>query len=149
VVGMHVQREQFQQAELINNALAGKFQCYEWRQFGAVDPDLNYSWWSPKTIFGPPINEASNFARNTDPEVETLLQQGRTSSDPTVRAKAYQGVAERLAVDLPYIFSDRAVWAIISKSEVQNFNNPTTPAGSNAYGMIVGTIWPTEIWLEP
>lgn len=147
-VGMKVQISQFQQAELINNALAGDFQAYEWRQFAAVDPDLNYLFWSPTTIFGPPINEASNFARNTDSQVETLLQEGRTSSDPAVRAKAYQGVAERLAQDLPYIFYDRAVWAIASEMKVQNWNNPTTPGGAKAYGMLVGTIWPTQIWLE-
>ena len=147
-VGMQVQIAQFQQAEFINNALAGKFQANEWRQFAAVDPDLNYLFWSPTTIFGPPINEAANFARNTDPQIETLLQQGRTSSDPTVRAQAYKSIAERLAQDLPYIFYDRAVWAIMSKAKVQNWNNPTTPRGSKALGMLVGTIWPTQIWLE-
>jgi len=147
-VGMQVTLATFQQSDFINNALSGKFQAYEWRQFAAVDPDLNYLFWSPKTIFGPPINEASNFARNTDPQVEVLLQQGRTSSDPTVRAQAYQGIAERFAEDLPYIFYDRAVWAVVSKSKVQNFNNPTTPGGAKAYGMLVGTIWPAQIWLE-
>ncbi len=146
-VGMQVQLSQFQQAEFINNALAGKFQAYEWRQFAAVDPDLNYLFWSPTTIFGPPINEATNFARNTDGQVETLLQQGRTSSDPASRAEAYKGIARRMAQDLPYIFYDRAVWAVISKINVQNWNNPSTPEGAKAYGMLVGTIWPTQIWL--
>jgi len=145
--GMKVQLATFQQSELIDNALTGKFQAYGWRQFGAVDPDLNYLFWSPTTIFGPPINEASNFSRNTDPEVETYLQLGRRSSDPSVRAEAYQGVAERFAKDLPFIYTDRAVWSIISNSKVQNWNNPTTPAGAKAYGMIVGTIWPTQIWM--
>ncbi len=144
-VGMKVSLATFQQADFINNALAGKFQAYEWRQFAAVDPDLNYVFWSPTTIFG---SIATNFARNTDPQVETFLQQGRRSSDPAVRAHAYQQVAERFAQDLPYIFYDRAVWAIVAEGKVQNFNNPTTPSGTKAYGMIVGTIWPTQIWLE-
>ena len=30
----------------------------------------------------------------------------------------------------------------------QNFNNPTTPDGGKAYGMIVGTIWTPQIWLN-
>ena len=30
--------------------------------------------------------------------------------------------------------------------QVQNFNNPTTPTGGKAYGMIGGSIWPTQIW---
>ncbi len=33
-------------------------------------------------------------------------------------------------------------------SNVQNFNNPTTPAGGKAYGMIVGTIWTPQIWID-
>lgn len=144
-VGMKVSLAQFQQADFINNALAGKFQAYEWRQFAAVDPDLNYVFWSPTTIFG---SLSTNFARNTDPQVETFLQQGRTSSDPGVRAHAYQQVAERFAQDLPYIFYDRAVWAIVAEGRVQNFDNATTPSGAKAYGMIVGTIWPTQIWIE-
>lgn len=147
--GMKVTLQQYQQDDLINNALAGKFQAAEWRQFAAVDPDLNYLFWSPTTIFGPPLNLASNFARNTDPTVEQLLQQGRRSTDPSVRATAYKALAQRFATDLPYLWTDRAVWAIVSQPKVQNWNNPTTPDGTKAFGMIVGTVWPTQIWVEP
>ncbi len=146
-VGMKVTLTQIQQADQINNALGGLFQATSWRQFAAVDPDLNYLWWSPTEIFGTgPSSIASNFARNTDPEVETLLQQGRTSTDPATRAAAYQGVAKRLNADLPYIWQDRTTWAMVANSKVQNWNNPTTPEGAKAYGMIVGTIWPAQIW---
>lgn len=146
-VGMNCTLSQVQQDEIITDALKGSFQALEWRQFGAVDPDLNYIFWSPTTIF-PSLGEAVNMARNTDPTVETLLQQGRTSTDPATRAAAYQQIAQRFAVDIPYIWTDRAVWAVMAQSHVQNWNNPTTPAGGAAYGMIVGTIWPTQIWLD-
>ena len=144
---MKVTLTQVQQADQINNALGGLFQATSWRQFAAVDPDLNYLWWSPTEIFGTgPSSIASNFARNTDPSIETLLQQGRTSTDPATRAAAYQGVAKRLNVDLPYIWQDRATWAVVARPNVQNWNNPTTPEGAKAYGMIVGTIWTPQIW---
>jgi peptide/nickel transport system substrate-binding protein len=144
-VGMQVTLAQIQQADEINDALAGKFQAVGWRQFAAVDPDLNYLWWSPTEIFGS-VNP--NFAQNKDPQMEVLLQQGRRSTDPAVRAKAYQQIAQRLNKDLPYIWNDRATWAIVSASNVQNFNNPVTPAGGKAFGMIVGTIWTSQIWLD-
>jgi ABC-type transport system substrate-binding protein len=80
--------------------------------------------------------------------IETLLQTGRRSTDPTVRAKAYQQIAQRLNADLPYIWNDRATWAIVANNNVQNFNNPTTPDGGKAYGMIVGTLWTPQIWLN-
>jgi ABC-type transport system substrate-binding protein len=146
-VGMKVTLTQIQQAQLINAALAGSYQTTSWRQFAAVDPDLNYLWWSPTEIFGTgPQAIASNFARNADPVVEALLQQGRTSTDPATRAAAYQGIAKQLNKDLPYIWQDRTTWAVVARPNVQNWNNPTTPQGSKAYGMIVGTIWTPQIW---
>ena len=65
-----------------------------------------------------------------------------------MRAKAYQTVNKRLAIDLPYLWLDRAVWAVVSTPKVQNWNNPTTPTGAAAYGMIGGSIWPTQIWMS-
>ena len=74
---MQVTLTTIQQADQINNALAGTFQATSWRQFAAVDPDLNYLWWSPTEIFGTgPGAIASNFARNTDPQIEMLPPAG-------------------------------------------------------------------------
>jgi len=149
LVGMKVTLTQVQQADQINQALSGTFQTTSWRQFAAVDPDLNYLWWSPTEIFGTgPQAIAPNFARNNDPQIEVLLQQGRQSTDPTKRAEAYQAIAKRLNQDIPYIWTDRTTWAVVARSRVQNFNNPATPAGAKAYGMIVGTIWSPQIWLS-
>jgi peptide/nickel transport system substrate-binding protein len=144
-VGMRVQLAQFQQADLINNALVGEFQAYSWRQFGAPDPDMNYLWWSPIEVHP---GFAVNFARNTDPQIETLLQTGRQSSNQQTRAQAYQQLAQQLNEDLPYIWNDRATWAVVAGSQVQNWNNPTTPLGAKAQGMAVGVIWPTQVWIQ-
>jgi peptide/nickel transport system substrate-binding protein len=144
-VGFQVSLTQYQESVEINNALAGTYQAALWRQFAAVDPDLNYLWWSPTEIFGS-LNP--NFAQNKDPVIQTLLETGRQSTDPAVRAKAYQQIAQRLNVDLPYIWNDRATWAIVSASNVQNFNNPKLPSGGQAYGMIAGTIWTGQIWID-
>ena len=65
-----------------------------------------------------------------------------------MRETAYQTVNKRLALDLPYLWTDRAVWAVIGDPTVQNFNNPTTPQGQPAFGMIGGSIWPTQIWIS-
>ena len=52
--GMHVNINILAQATIINDALAGTYQATLWRQFGAIDPDLNYVWWSTTTV-GPPL----------------------------------------------------------------------------------------------
>jgi peptide/nickel transport system substrate-binding protein len=142
-VGFKVTKTIVQQNELINNALKGDFQAYVWRQFGAVNPDLNYIFWSTTTITK---TLSINMARNDDPRVQTQLLVGRSSATAKARAKAYQKINEYFAQDLPYLWADRAVWAVVAHPDVQNFNNPTTPSGARAYGFIGGSIWPTQIW---
>ena len=145
-VGFQVSTSIVEQNETINNALAGKYQALGWRQFGAVEPDLNYIFWSTTTVSSGSLS--INMARNADPTIETALLAGRSSTDPAVRAAAYQTVNKRLGLDIPYLWLDRAVWAVIGDPDVQNFNNPTTPQGQAAYGMIGGSIWPTQIWIS-
>jgi peptide/nickel transport system substrate-binding protein len=145
-VGFVVKGDIVEQNDLINNALAGTFEALEWRQFSAVDPDLNYIFWSTTTILSSSLS--INMARNQDPQLQAALQLGRASTNPAVRAKAYQTVNKRMAVDLPYLWLDRTVWSVESNLKVQNWNNPTTPSGAAAYGMIGGSIWPTQIWLS-
>jgi peptide/nickel transport system substrate-binding protein len=133
-----------EQNQLINSALAGKYEAVTWRQFGAVAPDLNYVWWSSTTT-GPPV--PLNMARNSDPRIQAALETGRTTSDPATRTKAYQKVNQYLAEDIPYLYGDRSTWAVAAKPTVQNFNNPITPKGSKALGFDAGVIWPTQLWV--
>jgi ABC-type transport system substrate-binding protein len=143
--GMQVTLTPVQQADLINKALQGSFQCFVWRQFGATDPDINYIFWSPtqiNSVF------SINMARNTDPNMETALIKGRQSPSASDRNAAYQQVGQLMGSDIPYIWLDRAVWSIGAQSRVENFNNPTAPGGAAAFGMITGAVWPTQIWLS-
>jgi peptide/nickel transport system substrate-binding protein len=145
LVGMTVTLSPVQQAQIINVALLGSFEAQVWRQFGAVDPDLNYIFWSPTQINS---TFSIDMTRNTDSAMEIALQKGRQTADPTARAAAYQQVASLMGKDVPYIWTDRTVWSIGAQPKVQNFNNPTTPAGGKAFGMITGAVWPTQIWLN-
>jgi len=143
--GMKVTINIQEQAALINDALAGKYQATTWRQFDAVVPDLNYVWWSTTTATGPlPLN----MARNADPRIQAALVLARTTTDPATRIKAYQEVNQYLGEDIPYIFTDRTTWAIAANPKVQNFNNPKTPSGATAFSLDAGVIWPTQIWVS-
>lgn len=144
VVGMTVTLNSIQQDQLIDTALLGNFEALVWRQFGAVDPDLSYIFWSPTQINS---LYSINMARNTDPAMETASQKGRQTADPTARAGAYQQVASLMGKDLPCIWTERTVCSIGAQPTVQNFDNPMAPGGGKAFGMITGTIWPTQIWV--
>ena len=82
--GMQVNINIIAQATIINNALAGTYQATLWRQFGAVDPDLNYVWWSTTTVGPPP---PLNMARNSDPRIQTALQAGRITNEKADRSR--------------------------------------------------------------
>ncbi|HUA94410.1 MAG TPA: hypothetical protein VMB82_02660, partial [Acidimicrobiales bacterium] len=144
-VGFRVTKTVVEQDELINNALEGNFEAYTWRQFGAINPDLNYVFWSTTTITKP---LSINMTRNDDPRIQKQLEIGRSSTTARTRVAAYQKINEYLAQDLPYLWSDRTTWAVVAHPTVQNFNNPTTPSGARAWGFLGGTIWPTQIWLS-
>jgi peptide/nickel transport system substrate-binding protein len=143
--GITCQIQEIQQSELIEQAITGKFQATAWSQFNTADPDGNYVWWSSKSVA--PVGGLSlNMARNSDPLIQQALQTGRESTDHATRVAAYQEVARRLAVDLPYLWSNPAVWMIAAASDVQNFNGPTFPDGAKRLGMISGIIPVSEIW---
>jgi ABC-type transport system substrate-binding protein len=142
--GMSVQINTLAQSTLINDALAGTYQCTLWRQFGAVDPDLNYVWWTTQLASGP---LALNMARNVDPRIQAALVAGRTTGVKAARTKQYQNINKYLAEDLPYMWLARDTWAVVANPKVQNFANPTTPNGSKAVGFDEGVLWPTQIWV--
>ena len=145
--GMQVSLSPFQQNDLIDKALTGQYEALVWRQFGAVEPDLNYIFWSTTTV-APVGGFALNMTRNDNPSIEAALVAGREAINTNARAQAYQHVARLFAQDLPYLWQDRTVWMVAAQPKVQNWNNPTTPSGQKAYGMITGSIWPTQIWLS-
>lgn len=144
--GMVVTLQPILQDSIINVALTGAYQAVTWRQFGAVNPDLNYIFWTPNNALTPGF--AINMAGNTDPAMQTALIQGRSSSDHATQVAAYQQVNRLLSQDIPYVWYARTIWAFGAQPKVQNFNNPSTPAGNKAFGQIGGSIWPQQIWLS-
>jgi peptide/nickel transport system substrate-binding protein len=143
--GMKVTIQIIAQATIINDALAGTYQATLWRQFGAVDPDLNYVWWSTTTV-GPPL--PLNMARNNDPRIQAALTAGRSTTEKSDRIKAYQQVNQYLAQDIPYLWLARDTWAVVADPKVQNFANPTTLQHSKALAFDEGVLWPTQIWMK-
>jgi peptide/nickel transport system substrate-binding protein len=146
-VGFEVTISQLEQADLINDFIAGKFQAATSYQFGAVNPDLNYVWWSTTTA-GPVGSIALNFARNSDPVIEQNMLTGRHTTDQATRVKAYQTVNQQLAKDLPYIWLEQYIFSEVAATSVQNWANPILPNGMPGYAFNEGIFSPTQIWLS-
>jgi peptide/nickel transport system substrate-binding protein len=143
--GMKVNINILAQSTIINDALAGTYQATLWRQFGAVDPDLNYVWWTTQLASG---SLALNMARNVDPRIQAALVAGRTTNEKASRIKSYQQINEYLAQDVPYLWLARDTWAVVANPKVQNFANPTTLQNSKAIAFDEGVLWPTQIWMS-
>ncbi len=146
-VGISTHIAQVEQTQFILNALEGKFNAYTWRQFDAPDPDINFVWWSIPNA-NPVGQLALNFARNKDPQIQAALDQGREHTDQSVRAQAYQTVAKRFGVDIPYLWVNKTLWAVAAKRNVMNFSGGTTPDGSPLLPSTNGTVWTTQVWLN-
>lgn len=146
-VGFDVTVAAIQQATLITDFITGKFQAATSAQFGAVDPDINYVWFSTTTV-SPVGGIGLNFARNSDPEIEFSLQSGRTTSDQSTRVVAYKKLNQRLAQDLPYLWLEQYPFAVAGDQRVQNFAGLTLPSGAPGYGFDEGIIFPSQMWLN-
>ena len=72
-----------------------------WRQFGAVDPDLNYVWWSTQTGLGP--HAAQHGPQRRPPHSGRPARPAGRRAIQAARIKAYQKVNQYLAEDIPYI----------------------------------------------
>ncbi|MGH2687167.1 MAG: ABC transporter substrate-binding protein [Actinomycetota bacterium] len=108
------------QATHINRALAGDFQAIAWRNHPGADPDTQYNWWYE----GSPVN----FGRITDPEINRLLDEGRTN--PEGREEIYQQLNKRFGSEVYNIWTSRAIWAVANAPEVNGLFDWTLPSGS-------------------
>ncbi len=146
-VGFKVSISEVEQATIIDDFILGKFQAVTSYQFGAVNPDLNYVWWSTTTIS--PLGVIGlNFTRFSDPTLEAAMLRGRHTTDQATRVAAYKTVNEQLGIQLPYLWIEQFYFSEVAADRVQNFNNPTLPDGKPGYGFNEGIFFPTQVWLN-
>lgn len=126
------------QATTINMALAGDFQALGWRNHPGADPDTQYNWWYE----GSPVN----FGRIADPEINRLLDEGRTSP-PDERPAIYEELNRRFASEVYNIWGAWTTWSVASTPEVNGLLGPTLPAGGNFPGLGAGHLV-QGIWLS-
>ena len=75
----------------------GNYDMYVCGWIGLVDPD---DWFYAQHYTG----QIFNFTGYSNPELDALLDQGRTELDPEARKAIYEQVQQILIDDLPYIF---------------------------------------------
>ncbi len=135
--GIAVEITTVDQSTLIDTALAGEFEAVGWRNHPGGDPDQQYNWW--KT--GSPVN----FGRFSDPEIDTLLDEGRTTADG--RDQIYEDLNRRFAEQVHNIWLWYTPWTIATAPEVHGAPGEGPTAAEPFPGLATGHPV-TYMWVE-
>jgi peptide/nickel transport system substrate-binding protein len=118
-VGIDSTLKQDDQTAFILAAVSGNFSVLLWRQHPGDDPDADYPWWQTGNLL--------NFGKFADPQMQTLLDQGRAETDPAKRKQIYQQVNQRFASQVYNVWAYYAQWVIGAKKNVQGLAGPPLP----------------------
>lgn len=148
-----------EQATFIIDAVAGKYQANLWRQFGAPDPDADLLWWVSDNAKNPETGNVEpeggltlNIARHASPCKDAALKKGRENPDLGVRKQAYAELQQCMADEVPYVWLDHSVWAVMASNKVRGIKNGPLPDGSKSLpiggaGDFGGVTRLTQTWL--
>jgi peptide/nickel transport system substrate-binding protein len=123
------------QATTISTALSGGYEALSFAGHGPEDPDKQYIWWYE----GSPVN----FNDIADPEINRLLDAGRTSS--TRRDEIYQELNRRFGSEVYDLWLSRQVYAVAYDPSVHGLFDTTLPSGA-PYETFLAPL--TAAWVE-
>ncbi|QYG92988.1 ABC transporter substrate-binding protein [Iamia sp. SCSIO 61187] len=118
-IGLEIDLQTVQQDALIDNAISGSYDMMGFRNYPGGDPDELYVWFKGQS----PVN----FSRFDDPEVNELLDRGRSETDPEARAEIYQDLNRRMGEQAFSLWSTYTTWMIASQPGVYGYDEATMP----------------------
>jgi peptide/nickel transport system substrate-binding protein len=116
-VGIELEIRTYEWGTFFSDIKKGNFHLYSLAWVGIQDPDIYHQIFHSTSV--PPNGD--NRGHYSNPQVDRLLEQGRTATDTTERKRIYAEVQRILADDLPYI----PLWwwknVIVKTSSLQGF----------------------------
>lgn len=94
-IDMKIQKQDF--GTLLDRTQKGDFQMAYMGWSGRTDPDGNFYNW----VYS---EGTDNFMKYSDPEMDQLLEEGRSLTDQRARKEIYKKVMQKLNEDVPYIY---------------------------------------------
>jgi peptide/nickel transport system substrate-binding protein len=138
--GIDASTKQDDQTAFINQAVTGNFSIMLWRQHPGDDPDGQYVWWNTGSLV--------NFGKIADPELQTLMDQGRSETDPAKRKAIYQQVDKLFGAKVYNVWAYYADWTVAAKKSVQGLAGPPLPDGGGKPEFIYGRHPVLGMWLN-
>ncbi|MPY94906.1 MAG: hypothetical protein GEV08_18145 [Acidimicrobiia bacterium] len=137
--------------QYIGLALVGDYEAFAWRNFGAVDPNELFYWWTSATA-SPIGTQALNFNRFTDPEIDEALMAMRTSPDVEDRKAAAQAINTRFGEQVYNLWGWWTLWTVAAGPAVRNLTDLPLPEGADGGGPVVpitaGKHHLAQVWCE-
>jgi peptide/nickel transport system substrate-binding protein len=134
-VGMSVEIITVDQSTQIDTAISGDFEAIGWRNHPGGDPDQQYNWWKS----GSPVN----FGKFEDPEIDRLLDEGRTTLEN--RDEIYEDLNRRFAEEVHNVWLWYTPWTVAMAPDVHGVpgEGPTSAEGfpGLATGHPVSYMW--------
>jgi peptide/nickel transport system substrate-binding protein len=132
-VGIKVTVTTLEQSALIQRAIEKSYQAITFRNYPGLDPDNDYVWWYDGA------KNPVNFMGFSDPEVTSLLDQGRQTADPAAREQIYQELNRELAREHYMLWTSWTIWAVPMGADVHGVVGARPPEGGEDYtGLALG-----------
>jgi len=138
--GAKVTLAQVEQTQLISTAIAGNFDAMLWRNHPGGDPDAQYVWWHT----GSPVN----FGKFSDPEIDRLLDEGRSEPDSAKREQIYEDLNRRFSDQLWNLWGQWTIWAIATDPGIHGVMGPNLPDGTGPFSGLSDGHAVTSMWVE-
>ena len=119
--GIDATLQQDDQTAFIIKAISGNFSIMLWRNHPGDPPDGQYQWWN--------TGSTVNFGKIASPELQALLDQGRSEPDAAKRKTIYQNVNKLFAKNLYNVWVYNVNWIVAAKKSVQGLAGPPLPDG--------------------
>ena len=138
--GIDATTKQDDQTNFITAAVSGNFSIMLWRQHPGNDPDGQYVWWNTGSLV--------NFGKIADPELQALMDQGRSETDPAKRKAIYQQVDKLFGAKVYNVWAYYASWTVAAQKNVQGTAGPALPDGGGKPEFIFGRHPVVGMWLN-
>ncbi|MGH9026946.1 MAG: ABC transporter substrate-binding protein [Acidimicrobiia bacterium] len=141
-VGINTDIRQVEQTSFISEVVAGNSSFALWRNLHG-DPEFTDTGTTPWFT----SDHIINFALYDDPEIDQLLEDGRSATDAGQREQIYTDLNNKLNQENYYIWGWYVDWAIGSKPNVNGLAGPTLPDG-NQWLFLYGRVPVAGLWVS-
>jgi peptide/nickel transport system substrate-binding protein len=137
--GIGVEIVTVDQSTQIDTAIQGDFEAIAWRNHPGGDPDEQYVWWNS--------TYPTNFGRIKDPDIDSLLEEGRTTPDQDARVGIYEDLNRRFGEEVYNLWNYYTPWVVATASDVHGVLGEGPTAAEPFPGLAVGNPV-TYMWVE-